>query len=120
MTSKIGRLIKEARQKKFMTLRELARRIGKSPTYIVLLERSSNSPGIAEDTLQSIAQELELDPDILHAAVQRTPENSAPRSSTQVALYRLIGELPEGRQVELKAELEAEMKKRKPVRRSQV
>lgn len=115
MTSKIGRLIKEARQKKSMTLRELARRIDKSPAYIVLLERSSNFPGIAEETLQSIAHELGLDPDMLHAAVQRTPENSAPRSSTQVALYRLIGKLPEGRQVELKAELETELKKRKPI-----
>ena len=34
----------------------------------------------------------------------------APKSSTQVALYRLIGALPQNRQKELKEQLEAELK----------
>ncbi len=115
MSSKIGKLIKARRKAKGLGLRELARRIGKSPAYLVSLEREDQSPGTSDDTLQSLATELELDSDILHAAVERTPEKSAPKSSTQVALYRLIGALPQDRQIELKKQLEAELHKHKHV-----
>ena len=114
MSSKIGKLIKVTRKAKGLGLRELARRIGKSPAYLVSLEREDQSPGTSDDTLQSLATELGLDPDALHAAVQRTPEKSAPKSPTQVALYRLIGALPQNRQIELKEQLETELQRQKP------
>ena len=117
MSSKIGKLIKDTRKAKGLGLRELARRIGKSPAYLVSLEREDQSPGTSDDTLQSLATELGLDPDALHAAVQRTPEKSAPKSPTQVALYRLIGALPQNRQKELKEQLEAELQQQKSARR---
>ena len=114
MSSKIGKLIKDTRKAKGLGLRELARRIGKSPAYLVSLEREDQSPGTSDDTLQSLATELGLDPDALHVAVQRTPENLAPKSPTQVALYRLIGALPQNRQIELKEQLETELQRQKP------
>jgi transcriptional regulator with XRE-family HTH domain len=113
MASKLGKLIREGRKVKGFGLRELARRIGKSPAYLVSLERDDQLSGISDDTLQSLASELSIHPDTLHAAVQRAPENAAPRSPTQVALYRLIGSLPESRQKELKEQLEAEVEQKK-------
>ena len=118
MSSKLGKLIKDTRQAKGIGLRELARRIGKSPAYIVSLEREDQSPGISDETLQSFAVELDLNPDVLHAAVQRAPEKLAPRSSTQIALYRLIGALPQDRQEELKEQLETELQQQKSGGRS--
>lgn len=114
MSSKIGKLIKDTRKAQGLGLRELARRIGKSPAYLVSLEREDQSPGTSDVTLQSLATVLGLDPDALHAAVQRTPEKSAPKSPTQVALYRLIGALPQNRQMELKEQLEIELQRQKP------
>lgn len=118
MSSRIGKLIKDTRKAKGLGLRELARKIGKSPAYIVALERENQSPGISDETLQSLALELGLNPDALHAAVQRAPEKLAPRSSTQIALYRLIGALPQDRQEELKEQLETEAQQRKSEGRS--
>lgn len=120
MSSKLGKLIKDTRKAKGFGLRELARRIGKSPAYLVSLEREDQSPGSSDDTLQSLATELGLNPDALHAAVQRAPEKLAPRSSTQVALYRLIGALPQNRQKELKEQLEAELRQPKSARRPRI
>ena len=113
MSSKLGKLIKDTRKAQSLGLRELARRIGKSPAYIVSLEREGQSPGISDETLKSLASELGLNPDVLHAAVQRAPEKLAPRSSTQIALYRLIGALPQERQEELKEQLEIEVHQKK-------
>ena len=113
LPSRLGKLIKEGRQTRSLTLRELARRIGKSPAYIVSLERADEPPGISEDTLQSLASELELDLDVLLAAVRKTPQDLAPRSATHIALYRLIRELSPGRQEELKEQLETELDQRR-------
>ena len=109
MASEIGKLIKNARQAHSLTLRELARRISKSPTYLVALETGKEHPGISEETLESLATELNLDPDILMASAKKTPQKLAPRSATQVALYRLIGKLPQDRQEKLKEQLEKEL-----------
>ncbi len=113
MASKLGKLVKDARKAKGLGLRELARQIGKSPAYLVSLERHDQSPGISDETLHSLASELGINPDELHAAVRRTPDKVAPRSPTQVALYRLIGSLPQNRQEELKEQLEAELQQKK-------
>lgn len=109
MPSKLGKLITEARQARSYSLRELARRIGKSPAYIVSLEQADESPGVSEETLKTLSSELELDLDVLLASARRTPLELAPRSATHVALYRLIHELPPTRQEELKIQLEREL-----------
>ena len=109
MSSEIGKLIKNARQARSLTLRELGRRIEKSPAYLVSLENKKVHPGISEETLESLATELKLELDVLIAAVRKTPQTLAPRSSTQVNLYRLIGKLPQERQERLMKQLEREL-----------
>lgn len=99
-----------------MGLRELARKIGKSPAYVVSLERSESSPSVSEETLRSLASELGLELDLLLASVKKTPQELAPRSPTQVALYRLIRYLPSRRQEELREQLEREIDLPKAVR----
>ena len=113
MASKLGKLIRETRLAQSVGLRELARRIGKSPAYLVSLERADELPGASEDTLATIASELGLEPDVLLALARKTPHELAPRSATQIALYRLIEALPVARQEEVRKQLEIEVKSTK-------
>jgi transcriptional regulator with XRE-family HTH domain len=113
LSSKLGKLITEARLARSLSLRELARRIGKSPAYLVSLEQAGESPGASEDTLTALAVELELDRDVLLALAQKTPKDLVPRSPTQIALYRLIRDLPFGKQEELRRQLERAARLRK-------
>ncbi len=55
MPTKLGEFVRKARLDAGLSLRELSRRIGKSPTYLVTLERSDDSPGATEATLEAIA-----------------------------------------------------------------
>ena len=113
MSSKLGKLIAEARLARSLSLRELARRIGKSPAYLVSLEQAEESPGASEDTLKSLASELGLDRDVLLALAKKTPKDLVPRSPTQIALYRLIRDLPAGKQEDLRRQLEREARLRR-------
>lgn len=113
MPSKLGKLIRDTRHAQELGLRELARRIGKSPAYIVSLERAEDPPGVSEDTLVTLAKELGLDSDMLLALARKTPEKTIPRSATQIAIYRLVGELPVKRQEDLKKQLEKEVRSQK-------
>jgi hypothetical protein len=79
-------------------LRELARRVGKSPSFIVAIELDDGPPKVAEATLRDIAAELKLNGDELVTIAGKTPEDVAPRSALEVALYRLVGEMSEGDQ----------------------
>ena len=106
-------MITEARQARKFSLRELARRIGKSPAYLVSLEQAGESPGASEDTLRTLASELGLHIDVLLASAQKTPQDLAPRSPTQIALYRLIRDLSVERQEELRRQLERDAQSRK-------
>lgn len=112
MPSKLGNLIRKTRRAQSLSLRELARRIGKSSAYLVSLERAEESPGASEDTLAALASELGLHPDALLALAGKTPERVAPRTATDIALYRLIRELPATRKEELKTQLETEVRSR--------
>lgn len=113
MASKLGNLIRKTRLAQSVGLRELARRIGKSPAYLVSLERAEELPGASEDTLKNIASELGLELDVLLALSEKTPHLLIPRSPTQVALYRLIKELPVARQEEVRKQLDAEVQSQK-------
>lgn len=113
MPSKLGKLIRSTRHAKNLSLRELARRIGKSPAYIVSLELAEDQPGVSEDTLSAISSELGLDLDQLLALARKVPQKLGPLSTTQVALYRLIKDLPTSKQEDLKKELEKEALSRK-------
>lgn len=98
MSSELGRLVRKRRESLGIGLRELARRVEKSPAFIVAIELDRNPPGVAEETLRDIARELDLDGDLLLTVAGKTPEDVTPKSPLEVALYRRIGELSEDQQ----------------------
>ena len=106
MPTKLGRFIRDARLAKGIGLRELARRISKSPAFLVSLELAEELSGVSEDTLAAIAVELELNLDTVLALAEKVPQNLGPLSSAQVALYRLIKEMSVPEQENLRKELE--------------
>jgi transcriptional regulator with XRE-family HTH domain len=65
----LGNMIREARIKKGLGLRELARRIDKTPSYLSDIENDRRVP--AEDVLQAIARQLDLNFDDLMARAGR-------------------------------------------------
>jgi hypothetical protein len=84
-----------------MGLRELARRIAKSPAFVVALELERNAPGVAEETLRDIARELGLDGDLLVTLAGKTPEDVTPKNPLEVALYRRIRDMSREQQQRL-------------------
>lgn len=93
VTSKLGELIRATRLAQGMSLRELARRIGKSPAFVTELE-CEEFPSVSEDTLKKVAQELKLEVARLFVLAERTPRDLAPESETEYALYRKVKEMP--------------------------
>lgn len=89
MPSKLGQLIRNTRESKEIGLRELARRIEKSPSFLVGLE-TGDEPSVSEETLQSIASELELDPDRLIILAGKVPEDAVPEDELDAALFRRV------------------------------
>lgn len=70
----LGARIREARVSADMTLRELARRIDKAPSYLNDIEHNRRVP--SEPVLRQICAELGLDEDQLLAAAGRVGENA--------------------------------------------
>ena len=108
MSSQVGSYIRDARQKAGIGLRELARRIDKSPAYLVALERADVPPGITETTLTAIAKEIGLDIDLLMTLMSKVPASVRPKTPLELELYRLIGRLPIERQRNLLESLKSE------------
>jgi transcriptional regulator with XRE-family HTH domain len=61
---KFGAFIRREREAKEIGLREMAKKIGVSPTYLSKVERDEFSPP-AEDKVKAIAKVIECDPDDL-------------------------------------------------------
>src|SRR5450631_3068561 len=98
MPSRLGAHIRKTREQAGIGLRELARRIDKSPAYVVALERSDVPPGVTEETLTSIAKELDLSIDLLMTLAAKVPAALRPRTALEVELYRVVRRLPVDRQ----------------------
>lgn len=105
MPSELGRLVRRRREDLEIGLRELARRIGKSPAFLVSIELDATLPGVSEETLRSIGRELDLAGDLLLTIAGKTPEDVTPRSPLEVDLYRRIQKLSNKDQEELLREL---------------
>lgn len=73
---KFGSYVRERRVIREIGLREMAKRIGVSPTYLSKVERDEFAPP-TEDKVRSIAQILECDPDELLAMAGRVPSDLA-------------------------------------------
>lgn len=109
MPSELGAIIRGTRQKAGLGLRELARRVEKSPAYLVLLERSETPPGVTEATLRSIGEQLDLNVDLLMTLASKISLSLTPRTPLEVELYRLIMRLPAARQESLRETLQQEL-----------
>lgn len=79
-------------------LREFAKAIGKSPAFLTQLECEDEVPAVAEETLRTIAEKLNLDADLLIVLARRTPSDVVPESALEVALYRKVKEMSEKEQ----------------------
>jgi transcriptional regulator with XRE-family HTH domain len=106
MPSQVGRFIAAARKKQGVGLRELARNVGRSPSFLAMIEKNNPVPGVGEETLRRIAGALELDPDRLITLAGKTPEDVVPSDQLEVAIYRLVKKLPTGRKRRLLTRLE--------------
>lgn len=106
MSSDLGRRIKERRQEKGIGLRELAGRIGRSPSFLSTLENAESPPAVAEDTLRAIERELEFEPFVLVTLAGRTPEEVTPADRLEVELYRQIKKRSHEEKEELLRKLE--------------
>ena len=73
---KFGAFIRREREAREIGLREMAKKIGVSPTYMSKVERDEFTPP-TEDKVRSIAQILECDPDELLAMAGRVPSDLA-------------------------------------------
>lgn len=90
MPSKLGQLIRNARQKQDIGLRAFAKMINKSPGFVTQLECEDEAPSVAEETLRSVAVALGLELDKLLVLAKRTPSDVVPESPLEVALYRKV------------------------------
>lgn len=73
---KFGAFIRREREAREIGLREMAKKIGVSPTYMSKVERDEFTPP-TEDKVRAIAQILECDPDELLAMAGRMPSDLA-------------------------------------------
>lgn len=89
----LGEFIKERRAALDMRLRELARRLDVTPSYVSDIENDRRVP--SEDVLRRIAIELELDPDNLVARSGRIgtdAERYLRQTPAATTLFRRISE----------------------------
>ena len=90
MPSELGKLIRARREALGLSLRQLAKAIDKSPSFVLMLERERLPPAAAEETLRSLAQALGADPDEMITLAGKTPQDVAPETALEVSLYRRV------------------------------
>lgn len=81
---RIGLLLRYRRIELSIGVRELARRIGKSPSLIVRIESDAKMPTLKRSTIEALALELQIDSDSLcielgkapHGTLVKTPEEA--------------------------------------------
>jgi transcriptional regulator with XRE-family HTH domain len=73
---RFGAFVRRRREEKEIGLREMAKMIGVSPTYLSKVERDGFTPP-TEDKVRAIAQIIECDPDELLAMAGRVPSDLA-------------------------------------------
>jgi HTH-type transcriptional regulator, competence development regulator len=112
MPSPLGRLIRNTRSEKGISLRAFAKLIGKSPGFVTQLECEDEAPSVAEETLRTVAKYLRLDPDELLVLANRTPRDVRPESPLEVTLYRKVKKLSESDQERVRLYMERIIRER--------
>lgn len=72
-----GQFIRDSRENLKITLRQLARDVGASPTYISQIEQGNFAPP-SEDKIRLLAKHLKLDLDQLLAMANKIPSDLKP------------------------------------------
>ncbi|MGQ0814413.1 MAG: helix-turn-helix domain-containing protein [Gemmatimonadota bacterium] len=86
-------MIRERREALGLSLRQLAKTIGKSPSFVLSLERESSPPSASEETLRILAGVLDVDADAVITLAGKTPQDVTPESALEVSLYRRVKEM---------------------------
>ena len=98
MIDNLGSRLKDLRLKAGLTLRELARKAGVSPSFVSQIENGKSQPSVA--TLYSLAQLLEVSIDELFAADElddaRAPKDAAGAAATASGPLRTAARGPLG------------------------
>jgi transcriptional regulator with XRE-family HTH domain len=95
LMTKFGDLVRLAREEKGWSQRQLARRIGKSPSYVHYVERQYNPSAkdqkmrVGEDAVEKLAKTLELDIDEARHAAGYSSRFSAKPENLQELLDKL-------------------------------
>ena len=87
----LGEQVRDARIEHKLSLRELAKRIGRAPSYINDIEHDRRTP--SEEVLAEIAEQLSLDIDLLLAAAGRVSgesQNYLQENPTAGVLFRRV------------------------------
>jgi transcriptional regulator with XRE-family HTH domain len=86
---KFGAFIRREREAKEIGLREMAKKIGVSPTYLSLVELDRLAPP-AEDRVKGIAKVLGCNPDELMARAHRVPSDVTEAIKRRPKLAELV------------------------------
>jgi len=82
-----GKLVRNARERRDMTLTELARQVDVSIAYLSRIERDRENPP-PDRLVTALAKALDLAPDNLFAAAHRLPPDMRARTEHVIAVYR--------------------------------
>jgi transcriptional regulator with XRE-family HTH domain len=83
---RIGEKLRSVRERRALTLREVAEQAGVSESLVSQIERNRVSPAL--DTLLAVAEALDLDPEYLFADLKRDREFTVLRSGERSAFTR--------------------------------
>lgn len=109
MPSELGQFIESSRKERGVGLRALARKIGRSPSFLVMIEKNEPPPGVAEETLRRIARALDINPDHLITLAGKTPDDVVPEDELEVSIYRLVKQLSPKAKRSLLSQLERQV-----------
>lgn len=84
----IGAYLREQREARKISLREMARRLHLSPTYINKIEQRGEKPG--EEVVKGYARELDLDADALLLKAGRLPSDLLPILQANPSLLKIL------------------------------
>jgi transcriptional regulator with XRE-family HTH domain len=82
-----GEVIYEYRARKGLTLREFAKKLGKSPAFISMMEDNKNVGTAKEETLNKIAEILSINKKELFRLAEKVPRKDLQRSKYNALIY---------------------------------
>jgi transcriptional regulator with XRE-family HTH domain len=103
--SELGRYIRSRRKALGVSIRDFATRIGKSPTFVVLLETQPTPPSTTDELLVALSSALEASVDELFSLVRKVPAEALPSTADEVALFRRVQRMTDREKSALLAKL---------------